>query len=237
MSVVDDYGRYDGRPSVMRASLYPLKLDNVSEPDVAKWLAECAEAVLVRGYVVSGKRFVELLDFNQRVRTASKWPPPDRPDSNLPHSAADCSKVDTSPNTHSHSNSEGKGGMGEKPRNLTPQMQAEIGKHFNRGPQDRWSYEEEHLLADVCRRPATESEWLEILQFRRVAAKQGDKMRETVKSLLENWQGELDRARKLVKQPNRQAPRSANDLLTSAPESKPVDQAFMDKCKRDAGLI
>lgn len=76
-SVVDDYGRYDGRSSILRAHLYPLKLDKVSEPDVGKWLTECVNAALVRLYQVAGRPYLEVLKFGQRVRAdKSKWPDP-----------------------------------------------------------------------------------------------------------------------------------------------------------------
>lgn len=93
MSIADDYGRYDGRPCVLRAMLYPLKLDNVSEPDVAKWLDECSRAALVRGYVVSGEEYVEILGFDQRLRAMrSKWPEP--PDTIPPSAVAvSCQRV------------------------------------------------------------------------------------------------------------------------------------------------
>lgn len=74
-SVVDDFGRYDGRPTMLRAHLYPLKIDRVSDADVGKWLAECAAAGLVSVYQVSGQPYVEVLKFGQRVRSeTSKWP-------------------------------------------------------------------------------------------------------------------------------------------------------------------
>jgi hypothetical protein len=76
MSVVDDYGRYDGRVSILRSALYPLKLNQVSEADIVKWSDECSEAGLVSFYEVGDKRFLELLKFNQRKRAESKWPSP-----------------------------------------------------------------------------------------------------------------------------------------------------------------
>lgn len=77
MSVVDDYGRYEGRPTILRADLYPLRIDKVSDADVVKWLAECSKAGLVSVYHVNGKEFLELKDFNQRLRQkVSKYPPP-----------------------------------------------------------------------------------------------------------------------------------------------------------------
>ncbi len=76
-SVVDDYGRYDGRPTLLRAHLYPLKIDRVSDADVGKWLTECVTAGLVSVYQVSGQQYLEVFKFGQRVRAdKSKWPSP-----------------------------------------------------------------------------------------------------------------------------------------------------------------
>ena len=75
MSIVDDFGRYDGRVSIIRAQLYPLKINEVSNADVAKWLDECSNAGLVSVYEVENRPYLELLNFNQRLRTMrSKFP-------------------------------------------------------------------------------------------------------------------------------------------------------------------
>jgi hypothetical protein len=77
MSVVDDYGRGEAYADVLRADLYPLKLDKVSESDVVKWLDECSKAGLVRLYTVENKEYLEVLQFNQRLRAmTSRYPPP-----------------------------------------------------------------------------------------------------------------------------------------------------------------
>jgi hypothetical protein len=77
MSVVDDYGRFDGRAVILRARCYPLKLDKVSEPDASSWIAECERAGLVRCYAVSEKPYIQVLDFNQRTYgSGSKYPHP-----------------------------------------------------------------------------------------------------------------------------------------------------------------
>ena len=77
MSVADDYGRFDGRPAVLRAAMYPLHLERVREADITTWIGECRDAVLVRLYSCSkGKPFVEILDFGQRIQAKSKWPDP-----------------------------------------------------------------------------------------------------------------------------------------------------------------
>lgn len=78
MSVVDDYGRYDARVSILRSSLYALKLDKVSDADIVKWLGECSKAGLISVYQVQSKDYLEILQFRQRLRAMkSQYPPPD----------------------------------------------------------------------------------------------------------------------------------------------------------------
>lgn len=90
-SIVDDYGRYDGRSSLLRAHLYPLKIDKVSEADVGKWLTECVTAGLVSLYRVEGRPYVEVLKFGARVRAeTSKWPSPEGADMHPRASAVIC---------------------------------------------------------------------------------------------------------------------------------------------------
>lgn len=98
MSVVDDFGRYSAHPALLRAALYPLKLDTVRDANVERLLAECERASLVRVYEVtdarpdrsttsvgrssrervgSSKRYLEIADFRQQVRAKeSKYPHP-----------------------------------------------------------------------------------------------------------------------------------------------------------------
>lgn len=78
MSVVDDFGRYTAHPALLRAHLYPLRLDRVREASMERLLTECEKVRLVRLYVVASKPYLEVLDFGQHVRAKhSKWPAPD----------------------------------------------------------------------------------------------------------------------------------------------------------------
>lgn len=77
MSVVDDYGRYSANPALLRAHCYPLKLDEVREADISRWLTEVESAGLIALYAVETKRYLEMKDFRQQVRAKeSKWPQP-----------------------------------------------------------------------------------------------------------------------------------------------------------------
>jgi len=78
MSVVDDFGRFDARPVMLKVSCFPLRVDDVREADISRWIAMCVKAGLIALYAVSGKPYLEMLDFRQSVRAkASKFP--DRP--------------------------------------------------------------------------------------------------------------------------------------------------------------
>ncbi len=90
-NIADDFGRYDARPTILRAMLYPTKIDRVSDADVSKWLAECAEAGLVSVYQVSAKPFLEIQKFGQKIRaTKSKWPSPADSCQQLPADVSKC---------------------------------------------------------------------------------------------------------------------------------------------------
>lgn len=75
LSVVDDFGRFHGNPSLLRAACYPLQVDKVGNQDIAKWLTKCVGAGLVKAYTVEGKDYVEVSKFGQQVRAKnSKFP-------------------------------------------------------------------------------------------------------------------------------------------------------------------
>ncbi|QSH41886.1 hypothetical protein P0136_05715 [Lentisphaerota bacterium ZTH] len=81
MSIVDDYGRYDARVPILRASCYPLKLDSVGVDDIAIWIDECQKNDLLQIYKVDEKCYLQMKDFRQQVRSKkSKFPAPVDPE-------------------------------------------------------------------------------------------------------------------------------------------------------------
>ena len=76
MSVVDDYGRCEAHTALLRASMYPLKLDRVKEATAQRLLASVESAGLVRIYAVGPKKYLEILNFRQQTRSASRHPAP-----------------------------------------------------------------------------------------------------------------------------------------------------------------
>jgi len=74
---VDDFGRFTANPALLRASIFPLQLDRVTEADVQRMLAECEAAGLLFVYSSSCKRFIILNKWEKGRAKESKYPPPD----------------------------------------------------------------------------------------------------------------------------------------------------------------
>ena len=83
MSIVDDYGRCEAHPQLLRSKCYPLQTDQVRAADITRWMAACQKAGVILCYEVDRKQYLEVLNFGQQQRSASKCPPP-------PPSASNC---------------------------------------------------------------------------------------------------------------------------------------------------
>lgn len=71
----DDYGRFSANVKLLRSALFPLR-DDVRETDISRDLAAAQEAGLVRFYEVDRKRYLQIVDFKQQIRSKSKYPEP-----------------------------------------------------------------------------------------------------------------------------------------------------------------
>lgn len=76
MSIVDDFGRYFGQATLLRTACYPRRPDRYTDEQVSGWMEQCSVAGLVALYVVGNTQYIEVIDFNQRLREGqkSKWP-------------------------------------------------------------------------------------------------------------------------------------------------------------------
>ena len=75
----DDYGRFDGRPAIIKGSCFPLK-ENVTVKTIRDALNKLATAGLVNLYMVDGKPYLSLptWEHHQTIRAKkSKYPSPD----------------------------------------------------------------------------------------------------------------------------------------------------------------
>lgn len=76
MSRVDDHGLFDARTSMLRASLYPLRVDRVREADIARWIAACEKAGVIALYTHESKPYGQMLDTRWQARSEPKYPLP-----------------------------------------------------------------------------------------------------------------------------------------------------------------
>ena len=71
----DDYGRYDGRPAIIKGNCFPLK--NVTNKDIGKALDKLSAVGLVRVYEAQGRPYLQLVtwEHHQTIRAKkSKYP-------------------------------------------------------------------------------------------------------------------------------------------------------------------
>lgn len=74
---VDDYGCFYAHTALLKANCFPLLLDAVREADISRWMAECQKAGLIVIYEAEGKRYLQIVDFKQRLDKArAKFPLP-----------------------------------------------------------------------------------------------------------------------------------------------------------------
>ena len=84
MSVVDDYGRFQADPEILRARLFPLALDRWPLSRVEQMLAEVCRCptddghLLVSCYASDGqtKKYIQIYNFRQKTRSPSRYPGP-----------------------------------------------------------------------------------------------------------------------------------------------------------------
>lgn len=207
----DDFGRYFAEPKRLKAFLFPLK-DSLRDTDISRWLAECEKAGLLRCYEVTCKRYLELLNFRQRLRQMREiHPRPPWHDSNPPADgsqvAVECPlEVESESETEEKQNPKGVSvGNSTSEPELQPDqspdtplqwLKASVGTAYGRLAGFVWSYAEECALAEVARRPDATNEFLELMRYRRSLP--GPDRRffpNKVGTLLADWTGTLDRAR------------------------------------------
>ncbi len=82
----DDYGCFHANPKLVKAAIFPLK--DIREADITRWIAECKESGLIALYENSGKKYLVINNFGQRLRIMKrKYPDPNEkkePDRNPP---------------------------------------------------------------------------------------------------------------------------------------------------------
>jgi hypothetical protein len=71
----DDYGNFYADERLLLSALFPLKIADITLEDVCLWRMECVRAELIQIYEHGGRKYLNIINFNQRLRTmSSKFP-------------------------------------------------------------------------------------------------------------------------------------------------------------------
>lgn len=76
MSVADDYGRFYGSPATIRGACWPTNPHAVTERGVKCWLQELSEGDDPLVLFYGDGRFLQIVNFGQRIQSKSKFPDP-----------------------------------------------------------------------------------------------------------------------------------------------------------------
>jgi hypothetical protein len=72
--VADDFGRMDGRSTILRARCFPLK--DYTNSDIEVFLLQLETAKLVFTYKINDMLYIQINNWSQRQRSHGKYPPP-----------------------------------------------------------------------------------------------------------------------------------------------------------------
>ena len=131
ITYVDDFGRGDARPAVIKGACFPLR-DRVTNKDIEAALNMLADTGCVGLYKVDGKPYLYFPNWesHQRIRQkVSKYPSPAEC-GELRQSAAECGelRLESNPNPESESEEESEAVVVERARENLPDMNSPWGK-------------------------------------------------------------------------------------------------------------
>lgn len=122
LNKVDDHGLYDARVSILRANLFPLRLEKVREADISRWMAACQKAGLIALYENGGKPYLVAFNTGWDKRSKPKYP---LPPENI------CKQVQTTDNTSTVVVVEVVGEGGRKRRTRTKTAESPLPEGFS----------------------------------------------------------------------------------------------------------
>ena len=181
---VDDFGRYSASTQLLRAALFPLQLDRVSEKKTETILSELEAVGLLATYQVDGKKYLQLAKWEQGRAKTSKHPSP---------SSEVCKRLQTyvyngeqmqadAPDSDSDSDTDPD----------SDSLRSRINKWFSRRENTEWSEKELKALKPIVKLKTPESD-LQLLDARYES--KNKYRRKDILTLLNNWNTEIDRCK------------------------------------------
>lgn len=134
LNVVDDYGRYYANPQILRGHCFAMRED-VTAQSIVSSCQQLLDKKLAIFYDVENERYLQLLKWQERVRSKSKFPDP--PTEGLLSNVGNCQQMIASPPSPSSAPSP----------SPTPSVLTLSG-----------------LEVEPSKQPTTETDWLNLLQ-------------------------------------------------------------------------
>jgi hypothetical protein len=202
-SIVDDYGCYDARIEMLRVKLYPLRVETVSAEKIHKCMTECIEAGLIRTYTVSGKSYLEILDFGQTIRIKQrKFPPPPGSDMQM-ISGCDADDIhmrrerekeknpELNPNPKRNREGEGEFTHARIFEKIYPYVKKNAKRfypnEFARAQTEALKYQTDHnITEEALKDPAVQKKWDEV-DVKIIEKNFGRKMREEIEACIDHY--------------------------------------------------
>ena len=195
---VDDYGRISASTQILRASLFPLQLERVSEKKIEGLLVDLEKAGLIGIYQVDAKKFLQVAKWEQGRAKASRYPdPPADICKHLQTYVYGCKQTlaDANIGKHMFTNAPDSDSDSDTDSDTAAgiaALRARIGSWFKRRPETSWSQKELKALKATFDLDTPESEIL-LLEARYRSGNQF--LRRDILTLLNNWNTEIDRAK------------------------------------------
>jgi hypothetical protein len=140
LTVVDDYGRYDGRPSVLHGDAFSVWNEKNPEHAVnpqrtAALCGELEKAMLVHFYEVEGKKCLQMIQWEERIRDGAKEKWPKANESDIPQESAAFRSVPLPPSS---------------PPSPSPAPAPEAPAHFQEAEIPSWEEFWAHCQTQAC---------------------------------------------------------------------------------------
>ena len=196
---VDDFGRYTANLKLLRSKLFPLQFEKVTERDLTKLLKECEAAGLLFTYAgPDGKPYLILNKWEKGRAKNSKYPSqPEEICKQMQTFVYRCEQTQTFPPTSDFrlpipstdpDSDRPPADVGKS----FPALGLRIGGWFKRRESTSWSDKEMRALQKVLEMKTPEED---VLMLEKRYASGDPYLRKDILTLLNNWNGEIDRAR------------------------------------------
>lgn len=218
LTQVDDWGRYDGRNSVLHSDAFAVWNEQnpslvVSPQESAALSCELSASSLLFFYEVDGRKYLQLIQWEERARGKSKWPSPPK---QLPQESA-AERSGTQPNpaslviAMSHRHEPSPSGVSDVVQLVADpplvRLMTLLNTAYQRSAKQAWNYTDEQAAVDAIKRDGWESELELILKHRRKLSPDDRKFyAPSVFSCLSKFDEWLDKARAQKIEPIKSSP-------------------------------